>query len=67
MGEREGPEMMLSQNDTGNQISRYDKEDIHTEKTAGQQAGLQVKKENGEYRHGSQAINVCAVRASSGC
>jgi len=67
MAEREGPEVVLSQNYTGNQIARYDKENINAEKSSRQPARLEVKQENGEHGYGSQTINVCPVLTPYGC
>ncbi len=67
MAEGEGSKMMLTQNNTGNQISRYDKENINAEKSTRQQARLQMKQENGEHCYGSQTINVCPVLTLYGC
>ena len=67
MAEGEGSKVLLSQNNTGNQISRYDKENINAKKSSRQLARLEVKKENGEHCYGSQTINVCPVLTPYGC
>ena len=47
--------------DAGNQIAGNDEKNIHAEKAAGQQIGMDMKQDDGNNGNGAQPVNIGSV------
>jgi hypothetical protein len=64
--ERENTSLGLVEDDAGNEVARYDEEDIYTDESAGNVSGERMKKDHGGNRNGPHPIDVRSVSHSHG-